>query len=196
MTIDLFANFGQFVYDDNNPENPLGAPTVSGGRRVPENDAYLFGWQLGAKFNFTKTIYFQLAPTIYNYSGTGTTLTPSSSAIRTFRRHGASGDRHAEPDRDKQPAHLRHAGWSSASASASCRSASSATSRSTSTPTIARVAAGHPDKDDERYAYQIGVGHRQASGPKTTGSSRPSGSTPNSSPSIRTWSTPTSSIAA
>ena len=67
----LFANFGQFVYDDNNPENPLGAPAVSGGRRVPENDAYMFGYQIGAKFNFTKTTYFQLAPTIYHYSGYG-----------------------------------------------------------------------------------------------------------------------------
>ena len=43
MTIDVFANFGQFVYDDNNPENPIGAPATTGGRRVPENDAYMFG---------------------------------------------------------------------------------------------------------------------------------------------------------
>ncbi len=55
MTIDVFANFGQFVYDDANPENPLGARSVSGGRLVPNSDAWLFGWQLGAKFNFTKT---------------------------------------------------------------------------------------------------------------------------------------------
>ena len=72
MTIDVFANLGQFVYDDKNPENPLGPPTVSGGRFVPDNDAWIFGWQLGAKLNFTRTTYFQLAPTIYNYSGTGT----------------------------------------------------------------------------------------------------------------------------
>ncbi len=33
MAIDVFANFGQFVYDDNNPENPIGAP--DGFRRTP-----------------------------------------------------------------------------------------------------------------------------------------------------------------
>ncbi len=74
MSIDVFANFGQFVYDDNNPENPIGNPAVANGRRVPENDAWLLGWQVGAKFNFTKDIYFQLAPTIYNYTGAGERL--------------------------------------------------------------------------------------------------------------------------
>ena len=69
MSIEVFANFGQFVYDDTNPENPIGAPPVANGRRVPENDAYMLGWQIGANFNFTKDIYFRVAPTIYNYTG-------------------------------------------------------------------------------------------------------------------------------
>ena len=37
MTIDVFANFAQFVYDDDNPENPIG-PSPTG---VPHMDAYL-----------------------------------------------------------------------------------------------------------------------------------------------------------
>ncbi|CAN5764368.1 hypothetical protein BH20VER1_BH20VER1_06760 [soil metagenome] len=85
MNIDLFANFGQFVYDDQNPENPIGAPAVSGGRRVPENDAYLFGYQLGARFNFTKTVYFQLAPTVYHYSGYGNDFNTFYSGDPSFR---------------------------------------------------------------------------------------------------------------
>ncbi|HEY8671165.1 MAG TPA: putative porin [Terriglobales bacterium] len=69
-TIDLFANFGQFVYDDTNPENPIG-PSPSG---VPKKDAYLLGWQVGMKYNLNKSTYLQIAPTIYNYTGTGDTF--------------------------------------------------------------------------------------------------------------------------
>src|ERR1700720_1807186 len=78
LKLDLFANFGQFVYDDANPENPLGAraTTTANGvtQRVPNSDAFLLAWQVGAKFNFPKTFYFQLAPTIYNYTGNGDTF--------------------------------------------------------------------------------------------------------------------------
>ena len=43
ITIDVFANFAQFVYDDENPEDPVG-PAPNG---VPNTDAYMFGWQVG-----------------------------------------------------------------------------------------------------------------------------------------------------
>ena len=57
LKIDLFANFAQFVYDDANPENPLGAratTTANNGSNqlVPNTDAFLCAWQVGAKFNF------------------------------------------------------------------------------------------------------------------------------------------------
>lgn len=78
LKLDLFANFGQFVYDDTNPENPLGTrltTTGNGGTQlVPNTDAFLLAWQVGAKLNFPKTFYFQLAPTIYNYTGNGDTF--------------------------------------------------------------------------------------------------------------------------
>ncbi len=70
ITVDIFANFGQFVYDDSNPENPVG-PAPS---NVPNRDAFLLGWQIGAKINFTKSVYLQVAPTLYNYTGTGDTF--------------------------------------------------------------------------------------------------------------------------
>ena len=108
MTIDVFANFGQFVYDDNNPENPIGNPAVANGRRVPNNDAYLLGWQVGAKFNFTKTIYFQLAPTIYNYTGNGNDFNTLFSGDPNFRVGDTTIT--SEPDRHQQPARLQHAG--------------------------------------------------------------------------------------
>src|SRR6184192_1840200 len=78
VKIDVFANFAQFVYDDANPENPLGArktTTSNGGTQlVPNSDAFLLAWQTGAKFNFPHNFYFQLAPTLYNYTGNGDTF--------------------------------------------------------------------------------------------------------------------------
>jgi hypothetical protein len=71
MKLDLFVNLAQFVYDDANPENPLGARGVSGGRLNPNSDNWLLAWQVGAKFNFPKNIYFQVAPVLYTYTGAG-----------------------------------------------------------------------------------------------------------------------------
>src|SRR5206468_9670996 len=73
LKIDVFANFAQFVYDDSNPENPLGlratttANNTGSPQLVPNTDAFLLAWQVGARFNFPKNFYFQLAPTLYNY---------------------------------------------------------------------------------------------------------------------------------
>ena len=157
MTIDVFANFGQFVYDDANPENPLGARPVSGGRLVPNSDAWLFGWQLGAKFNFTKTIYFQLAPTIYNYSGAGDTFNAFYSgdpdrlagtpAVRTARNQvGVNSlliyDMPMEFGWTIGEMPFRLFGDFAVNLDADDRA----------------IAAGHPEAQDERYAYQIGLG--------------------------------------
>lgn len=60
---DLFATFGQFVYDDADPDNPLGGTSVT--------DAFLFGQQVGVRFNVSPDISVQLAPTLYAYSGGG-----------------------------------------------------------------------------------------------------------------------------
>ena len=78
LKLDLFANFAQFVYDDTNPENPLGARTTTsangGTQLVPNTDAFLLAWQVGARFNFPHNVYFQFAPTMYNYTGNGDTF--------------------------------------------------------------------------------------------------------------------------
>ncbi len=88
LNITAFANFAQFVYDDSNPENPLGAratTSANGGHQlVPNTDAFLCAWQLGAKFEFPHILYFQLAPTLYNYTGNGD----------TFNIHYQGGDPH------------------------------------------------------------------------------------------------------
>jgi hypothetical protein len=78
LKLDLFANFAQFVYDDSNPENPFGARATThangGTQLVPNTDAFLLAWQLGARLNFPHSFYFQLAPTLYNYTGNGDTF--------------------------------------------------------------------------------------------------------------------------
>jgi hypothetical protein len=88
LKLDVFANFGQFVYDDANPENPLGARATTsangGNQLVPNTDAFLLAWQVGARLNFPHNFYFQLAPTLYNYTGNGD----------TFNVHYVGGDPH------------------------------------------------------------------------------------------------------
>jgi len=79
LKITAFANFAQFVYDDSNPENPLGARATTtantgNSQLVPNTDAFLCAWQVGAKFEFPHIVYFQLAPTLYNYTGNGDTF--------------------------------------------------------------------------------------------------------------------------
>ena len=70
VSVDLYANFGQFVYDDKNPENPIG-PQPSNTSRY---DSFMLGWQIGAKVTLPNKVYFQISPTLYNYTGTGDTF--------------------------------------------------------------------------------------------------------------------------
>jgi hypothetical protein len=78
LKLDLFANFAQFVYDDENPENQLGTvptTTANGGvQKFPTTDAFLLCWQVGGRLTFPNNVYFQVAPTLYNYTGNGDTF--------------------------------------------------------------------------------------------------------------------------
>jgi hypothetical protein len=77
IKLDIFVNLAQFIYDDSNPENPLGPrattsqPGQHGVQLVPNTDAFLMAWQAGARVTFPKGIFFQVAPTLYNYTGNG-----------------------------------------------------------------------------------------------------------------------------
>ena len=153
MTLDLFANFAQLVYDDSNPENPIG-PAPSG---IPNTDAWLLGWQIGGKLNFDKQTYVQVAPTLYNYSGAGDTFnryysgdpdirigTPPTRA--TLNQTGVNSllvyDMPAEFGWTMANIPFRVFGDFAVNLNGDERAA----------------AAGHPDQGDQRYAYQIGIG--------------------------------------
>ena len=158
ISIDVFANFAQFVYDDSNPEDPVGPRSVTGGRLVPNTDAYMLAWQIGAKVNFTKDIYLQFAPTLYNYTGAGDTFNVFFSGDPNFRNNAVPPvivarnqtginsllvfDMPAEFGWKIGEIPMRIFGDFATNFEADARA----------------TAAGHPDKGDQRYAYQIGLG--------------------------------------
>jgi hypothetical protein len=153
MTLDVFANFAQFVYDDVNPDNPVG-PSPKG---VPNTDAFMLGWQVGAKLNFNKNTYVQVAPSLYNYSGAGDTfnrlysgdpdLRIGTPLTRTSRNQTGINsllvyDMPVEFGWSWAGLPFRIFGDFAVNMDGDQRAA----------------AAGHPDKADQRYAYQVGVG--------------------------------------
>lgn len=155
MTLDLFANFGQFLYDDLNPENPTGPRPVVNGNKVPTNDAWILGWQVGAKFTFPNQLYAQLAPTFYNYTGNGDTF-------NTHFQGGSPGITNAASMSQNQtginsllvydmPAEI---GWKVGNLPMRVFGDFAMNLEGDDRA----AAAGRPDKGDQRYAYQAGVG--------------------------------------
>ena len=152
LKLDVFANFGQFVYDDSSPSNPIGPiPTVTqpiGGetQRVPTANAFLLGWQVGAKFDFPHIVYFQLAPTLYNYTGNGNTFNIHFSGDPGGNQTGINSllvfDMPMELGWKIGKIPMRIFGDFATNFDADDRA----------------DAAGHPGKGGDRYAYQIGLG--------------------------------------
>ena len=159
LKIDVFANFAQFVYDDTNPENPLGAratTTANGGTQlVPQTDAFLLAWQVGARFNFPKNLYAQIAPTLYNYTGNGDNFNvhfqggdPNLTNADSLAQNQTGIDSLLVLDIPMEigwkigELPMRIFGDFAVNLSADDRA----------------TAAGHPDQGDQRYAYQIGLG--------------------------------------
>ncbi|MDQ6622599.1 MAG: putative porin [Verrucomicrobiota bacterium] len=155
LKIDVFANLGQFVYDDANPENPLGPRGFTANRLTPSTDAWLFAWQLGARVTFPKNYYFQVAPVLYNYSGLGDNFNSfyrggnpfvTNSASLAQNQTGANSLLILEVPSEfgfkigELPAKVF--GDFAVNFDADDRA----------------LAAGTPGKGDQRYAYQIGVG--------------------------------------
>jgi hypothetical protein len=152
LKLDLFANFGQFVYDDENPENPIGRrPTttqpVTGETQLsPNNDAFLLGWQVGARLEFPHILYFQFAPTLYNYTGNGDTFNIHFSGDPGGNQTGINSllvfDVPAEVGWKVGKIPMRIFGDFATNFEADDRA----------------QAAGHPNKGGDRYAYEIGLG--------------------------------------
>lgn len=142
LKIDVFLNFGQFVYDDANPENPIGPSP----KRIPNTDAFLLAWQAGAKFTFPNSLYAQIAPAFYNYTGAGDTFNTTFSGDPGKNQTGINNllvfDLPAEIGWKLGDIPMRFFADFSVNLNGDDRAA----------------AAGHPGKGDQRYAYQIGAG--------------------------------------
>jgi hypothetical protein len=67
--IDLFATLGQFLYQDVNPDKPI--PPFFGSLAGNGSDAFMLAWQVGANVKLNKDMALKVAPTFYNYTGTG-----------------------------------------------------------------------------------------------------------------------------
>lgn len=158
LTIDLFINFAQFVYDDSNPENPVGPRATThangGTQLIPNTDAFLLAWQVGAKFTFPNTLYAQIAPTLYNYTGNGDTFNThyqggdpnlSNSASVAQNQSGINSllvfDLPVEVGWKLGDLPMRLFADFAVNLDGDDRAA----------------AAGHPSKGDQRYAYQVGL---------------------------------------
>jgi len=152
VKIDVFANFGQFVYDDSNPSNPIGPPPTTtqpiGGetQQVPLANAFMLGWQVGAKFDFPHIAYFQLAPTLYNYTGDGNTFNVHFSGDPGGNQTGINSllvfDIPAEIGWKVGKIPMRIFGDFATNFNADDRA----------------TAAGHAGGGGQRYAYQAGLG--------------------------------------
>ncbi len=154
LKVDLFVNLGQFLYDDVNPENPLGPRGISSGRLTPNSDAWILAWQAGARFTFPNNIYFQIAPVLYTYTGEG-------DSFNTFFVGGQQGLTNTASMATNQtginslmvlevPAEF---GFKIGEIPFRIFSDFAVNFES-----AARAqAAGHPEAEDQRYAYQIGA---------------------------------------
>lgn len=155
LKMDLFVNLGQFLYDDANPENPLGPRSVSANRLTPNSDNWILAWQAGARFTFPNNIYFQVAPVLYTYTGAG-------DSFNTFYVGGQQGLTNTASMNTNQtginsllilevPAEF---GFKIGEMPVRIFS-----DFAVNFEAAARArAAGHPEAEDQRYAYQIGAG--------------------------------------
>ena len=159
LKIDVFANFAQFIYDDANPENPLGPRATTHGnggtQLIPNTDAFLLAWQVGARVTFPKNIYVQLAPTIYNYTGNGDTFNLHYQGGSPFVTNAASLAQNQTGINSLLVFDMPwEIGWKFGELPAHIFGDFSTNLEADERAT----AAGHPGFGDERYAYQVGAG--------------------------------------
>ncbi|HZI33232.1 MAG TPA: putative porin, partial [Candidatus Binatia bacterium] len=64
---DLFATFGQFVYQDINPQSASGGLGINGLTGQNANNVFQLAWQGGFKYNFTTNTSAKVAAGIYQY---------------------------------------------------------------------------------------------------------------------------------
>ncbi len=74
--VDLFANLGQFIYQDTDLDNQL-----------PSGDTFMLAWQVGATVKLAKDISLKAAPVLYVYTGKGA----APSLLQRYTGEGVGG---------------------------------------------------------------------------------------------------------
>ncbi len=72
---DFFANFAQFIYQDDNPSTATAGLLGAGSEGHNGNTPFMMAWQGGLKYTFSKDVNFKVAGTLYNYLAHGTNNT-------------------------------------------------------------------------------------------------------------------------
>jgi len=65
----LFATFGQFLYQDLNPNSASSGLGINGGAGQKTDNIFLFAWQGGMNYHITTNTSAKIAATLYNYIG-------------------------------------------------------------------------------------------------------------------------------
>jgi hypothetical protein len=159
MTVDVFGNFGQFIYEDTWTNN-FNVNSTGQLQSPQQSDIWQLGFQLGAKANFNKNTSLQVAPTFYTYTGSGnvfggkfsgdgpTVVVPTGgSPTLVFPNEVAVNDLNIIDI----PAEFDWKMWN-----APFRIFEDFADNLTSQDRA--NGAGHPNKGDEGIAYQIGAG--------------------------------------
>ena len=66
---DLFATFGQFIYEDLNPSSASGGLGINGLTGQKTDNIFQLAWQVGLKYRITTNISAKVGATIYKYIG-------------------------------------------------------------------------------------------------------------------------------
>jgi len=85
---DIFANFGQFLYQDTNPNRAspgyFGQGSLGNGQGAFQGggqQTFLIAWQLGVKYHVTKDVLLTVAPVLYYYTAVGADVNTGSGPL-------------------------------------------------------------------------------------------------------------------
>jgi Putative porin len=80
----FFANFGQFLYEDLNPNSASGGLGINGVIGQHTDNIFMLAWQGGLNYQITPRVKAEVAATIYNYIGLGRSTVNSLSALAPY----------------------------------------------------------------------------------------------------------------
>jgi hypothetical protein len=80
---DFFAMFGQFLYEDLNPNSASGGLGINALSGQNTDNIFLFAWQGGVNYHFTTNTSAKIAATLYQYIGLQRTFVSGSASLTT-----------------------------------------------------------------------------------------------------------------